>query len=216
MKNINQKENILIEIHPYEPFYNANTKTLIVGTTPPMRFTKRSELFPDDVDFYYGSRDNYFWDLMGDVFNRHFKRVNSEESIVQRKTFLEDQSIGLVDIVLEFTRKEHNALDNNLNVSRYQNIFEILRNNPHIERIFFTGYSGPNSAENLMSKHLYENKVYNSIITRSIPRHKTFKINNRLINTFSLFSPSPSSRKKYQELLSHYMILKNYLHNSNP
>lgn len=199
-----------IEIHPYEPFYNENTKALIIGTTPPMRFTQGLELMPDDVDFYYGSRDNYFWDLMGDVFNRHFKRVNSEEAIVQRKCFLEDQHVGLVDIVLEFTRKEHNASDNNLDVIRYQNIFEILMNNPSIERIFFTGYSGPNSAENLMSKHLYENKVYNSVVTRSVPRHKTFKINDRLINTFSLFSPSPSSRKKYQELLILYRILRTY------
>lgn len=199
----------MIEIHPYKPFYDDRTKVLIIGTTPPMRFTQRLNLMADDVDFYYGSRDNYFWNLIGDVFDLQFTRDNSEESIDQRKTFLKESCIGLVDIVSEFTRKENNASDNNLDVIQFQNVFEILRKNTHIQRIYFTGYSGPNSAENLMSRHLYEKQVYNKVISRSVPRHKTFKIEGRNIDSFSLFSPSPASRKKYVDLLKLYEILKN-------
>ena len=199
----------MIETHPYKPFFENKTKALIIGTTPPMRFTQKLKLYTDDVDFYYGSRDNYFWDLVGDVFGINFQRQNSESAILQRKEFLRQHNIGLVDIVLEFSRNENNASDNNLNVTKFQNIYKIMKANPLIQNVYFTGYSGPNSAESLTSKHLGAFKVYNTIISKTTPKHKVFKIDNRVINSFSLYSPSPAARKKHDDILSLYRILKN-------
>jgi G:T/U-mismatch repair DNA glycosylase len=199
----------MIETHPYKPFVDNNSKLLIIGTTPPMRFTQKLELYIDDVDFYYGSRDNYFWDLIGDVFGLNFEIKNSEEAINQRKDFLTKYRIGLVDIVLKFSRNEKNASDSNLNVQEFQNIYKILIENPQIEKVFFTGYSGSNSAESLTSTHLGEHKVYNTVLSTKTPRHKFFKINNREIHSFSLYSPSPAARKRYEDMLSLYQILKN-------
>ena len=201
----------MIEQHPYEPFIDNSTKLLIIGTTPPMRFTQRLELNEEDVDFYYGSSDNYFWDIIGDVFGERFRRDNSITSITQRKSFLKRHGLGLVDIVLEFIRLDNDASDFNLKVLKFQNIYDILRQNPQIDKVFFTGYSGPNSAESLMSKHLSEFKVYNTIISHPPPKHKIFVLDNRKIDTFSLFSPSGAARKKYSDRLNQYYILKNGL-----
>jgi len=198
----------MTEKHPYKPFLNENTKTLIIGTTPPMRFTQGLEKSPDDVDFYYGSRDNYFWDLMSDIFNTSISRNNNSQAIDERKKLLQKHNIGLIDIVLEFERTENNASDNNLHVIKFQNIYEILKTHSKIEKIFFTGYSSTRSAESLTSRHLGEYKVYNTIVSKDSPKHKKFKIENREIHSYSLYSPSPSARKKYEVILQQY---KTYL-----
>ena len=198
----------MTEKHPYKPFLDDNSKTLIIGTTPPMRFTQSLEKNPDDVDFYYGSRDNYFWDLMADIFNTSISRKNNLQAIVERKELLRKHNIGLVDIVLEFERTDNNASDNNLHVIKFQNIYEILKTHSKIEKIFFTGYSGARSAESLTSRHLGEYKVYNTIVSKDSPKHKTFKIENREIHSYSLYSPSPAARKKYEVILQQY---KTYL-----
>ena len=50
-------------IHPYREYIPENASKLIIGTIPPFRFCVSGEkrLYPRDVDFYYGSRDNGFW-----------------------------------------------------------------------------------------------------------------------------------------------------------
>ena len=199
----------MIEKHPFKPFIDDNTKTLIIGTTPPMRFTQGLEKKPDDVEFYYGSRDNYFWDLMSDIFNVSISRNNNSQAIDERKKLLQKYNIGLVDIVLEFERTENNASDNNLRVIKFQNIYDILKTYPKIEKIFFTGYSGSRSAESLTLKHLSEYKVYNTVLSKESPKHKMFKIENREIHSYSLYSPSPAARKKYDVILQQYRTFFN-------
>ena len=199
----------MIETHPYEPFVDKDTRIIIIGTTPPMRFTQKLPLNEDDVNFYYGSRDNYFWTLIGDLFEVNFLNQNSLEAVQQRKVFLIQNKIGLVDIVNEFSRSNNDASDNNLHVTKFQDIYSILKNNPQIQKVYFTGYSGPNSAESLTSRHLGERKVFNTILSHNKPKHKIFKIENRPIHSYSLYSPSPAARKKYADILVNYQVLKN-------
>jgi len=51
------------ETHPFEAFIPSGATKLIIGTIPPERFSQK-KLFCDDVNFYYGSRDNAFWELL--------------------------------------------------------------------------------------------------------------------------------------------------------
>lgn len=200
----------MIETHPFPPFFDDQTEVLIIGTTPPMRFTQvlGKKLNDNDVDFYYGSRDNYFWDFIGESFNVKLARVNSDQAIEERKELLRGNGIGLADIVFEFIRLENDASDNNLEVIRFQNLYGILSSNPLISKIFFTGFSGKNSAESLTSKHLAEHNVFNSIISKDHPKHKTFKIEDREIHSYSLFSPSPRAIavKGYTTVLNQYKL----------
>lgn len=46
--------------HPFAPEIPEGATKLIIGTMPPYRFCNTDEaLYDDDVNFYYGSRDNY-------------------------------------------------------------------------------------------------------------------------------------------------------------
>lgn len=192
----------MVERHPYKPFLNNKTKTLIIGTSPPMRFTQRLEMEKDDVDFYYGSCDNYFWDLIGDVFNVKLSRENSDSAIEQRKNVLMKHSIGLIDIIYEFERKEKNASDNNLDVFKYSDLIAILKENKNISKIFFTG----RATESMVSNYLGQNKIYNTIISKDSPKQKVFQIQERKITSITLFSPSPRAIavKSYDTVLKQY------------
>ncbi|MBD5164574.1 hypothetical protein [Helicobacter sp.] len=61
-----------ISIHPYKPHICQGATKLIIGTIPPYRFCTNGikKLDDGDIDFYYGSRDNYFWDLMSEITNQ--------------------------------------------------------------------------------------------------------------------------------------------------
>jgi len=190
------------ERHPYKPFFDDNTKTLIIGTTPPMRFTQELEKKNDDVDFYYGSSDNYFWDLIGDVFNVKLLRENSELAVEQRKSLLSKHSVGLFDIVYEFERKEKNASDDNIYVFKYSDLIKILEENKNISKIFFTG----GATESMVSKYLGQHKIYNTIISKDSPKQKVFQIKERKITSITLISPSPRAIavKSYDAVLKQY------------
>lgn len=70
-------------LHPFEPFVPKNSTKLIIGTIPPPRFCKnQNNILFDDVYFYYGSQDNYFWPILGDIFNVKFDYNNSENAIL--------------------------------------------------------------------------------------------------------------------------------------
>lgn len=196
----------MIEKHPYAPFINENTTKLIIGTTPPQRFTNeelKNTINSDDVDFFYGSRDNYFWEIIGKVFDIEFSYENNEKSKNERKKFLANNKIGMMDIVSEFKRSMSDASDNNLNVLSYQNLVEILKKYPKINEIYFTG----GKTESFVSDHLAEHRVFNTIIEKK-PMTKKFKVDGREVFSYTLYSPSPAARKTFEDRVLNYKRLK--------
>ncbi len=194
--------------HPYSPVFSKNTTALIIGTTPPARFCNPNEPFKeDDVNFYYGSRDNLFWIILGEITKTDFAFNSSKQAIKQRKDFLQKRNIGIVDILGKFQRIDNSASDNALEAVEYQDILGILNNSPSIENIFLTG----KKTESFMSRYLGENKIYNTIISKKVPVQKQFKLSDRRnIISYTLFSPSPKTlrRKTDDDILDQY---KKYL-----
>ena len=82
-------------VHPYEPFVSAGATKLIIGTIPPYRFCIEPQALRDgDVDFYYGSRDNAFWRLIGQATGENFDYENTAHAVEQRKAFLTERKSG--------------------------------------------------------------------------------------------------------------------------
>ena len=79
-----------ISKHPYKAFIPEGADKLIIGSIPPYRFCHQDKerLFATDVNFYYGSKDNCFWDLLSDIQDIKLERINSEEAIKERKQLL--------------------------------------------------------------------------------------------------------------------------------
>lgn len=126
------------ETHPWIRFpKNNNATKLILGSFPPQRFTKKHKsLKYNDVDFFYGSIDNTFWDLFCKTQNIEINWRNDLESF---KKYLLNNSWMISDIILETKRKNTTSLDRDLDVQSWniEVIKDILKKNK-IETIYFT------------------------------------------------------------------------------
>jgi G:T/U-mismatch repair DNA glycosylase len=188
----------MTEIHPFKPYIPEKTKKLIIGTIPPERFSK-NELFKDDVNFYYGSRDNSFWELLKVIFDVDFLKINNIEEIEKRKKFLATNKIGICDILLETSRKNGSSLDKALNVFKYLDIVEILNNNPSIDTLVYTSAEG--GVKSFMTKYLkekYAKEVCHKTVNKK-ERTYQLKINDKVYNIVILYSPSPTALRSLGE-----------------
>ncbi|WP_187648210.1 DNA-deoxyinosine glycosylase [Nitrosophilus labii] len=151
----------MIEYHPFEPIVFEDSKILVLGSFPSFDSFKNS--------FYYGHKHNQFWRLLADIFNDIVPN-NIEEKII----FLKKHKIALWDMVKSCKRES--SLDSTLKHIEINDIETFLKENPSIEKIYFTGRK---------SQELFE---------------KNFSHLN--IKRYYLPSPSPAYRKlRYEEKL---------------
>ncbi|MEE2771050.1 MAG: uracil-DNA glycosylase family protein, partial [Bacteroidota bacterium] len=177
--------------HPYPPFIPENATKLIVGTLPPPRFTKR-QFKPDDVDFCYGSRDGLLWIVLDRIFDLHLKFENTEEAIFQRKQFLRNRGVGICDVVESSRREKIDASDLGMQKVELRDMVKILRKNPKIETLLFTGGNSKNGPEYFFRRYLRNNHphIKLKLVSKEAPKIHQFVLDGRLINTVSLIAPS--------------------------
>lgn len=73
-------------IHPFEPFYNTDSKILILGSFPSVKSRENN--------FYYGHIRNRFWKVLARVF------CDVEpKTLPQKKAFLKKHKIALFDVI---------------------------------------------------------------------------------------------------------------------
>lgn len=129
--------------HVIEPFYNENSKVLILGTIP----SPKSR----EAGFYYAHPQNRFWKVLSEILNETFP-----ETIIQRKELLLKHSIALWD-VLESCEIE-GASDSSIKNPKPNNINKII-NESDIKAIFTTG----KKAETLYNKYCLEKTKFTCI-----------------------------------------------------
>lgn len=107
----------LIEIHPYNDreVIPPDTKTLIIGTAPPPRFSNPACGGERDLDvsFFYGSEENYLW---WEILNSIAKDIEADqlftdedtkqECIGKMRGFLKRRRMWMRDILQRYQRKE--------------------------------------------------------------------------------------------------------------
>ncbi|PZD77320.1 uracil-DNA glycosylase family protein [Mesonia sp. K7] len=198
---------MFIHQHPYPPFIPKDANKLIVGTLPPPRFTT-GDLKPNDVDFCYGSSDGQLWQILGKIFKIDFLHENTEAAILQRKNFLEREKIGICDMVEVAYRDKIDASDLGILKPKLRPMIEILRENPSIETLLFTGGNSRNGPEYLFRRLL---KSYRDIQLKKVsletPKIHQFLLEGRSIKTVSLTAPSGSANRAVGSM-SLYKFLK--------
>ncbi len=156
------------ESHPFSPIIDENSKVLILGTFPSFKSLERG--------FYYSHPQNVFWRLLSDVF-----KEPQPNSVEEKISFLKRNKIALWDMVATCSRES--SLDSSLSGVEPNDIEDLLKRYPNIERLFFTGRKAQSIFEKFFG-HL------------DITRHY-------------LPSPSPANRKiSYQEKLKAYRSIK--------
>jgi G:T/U-mismatch repair DNA glycosylase len=128
-----------VETHPYntsEPIPKG-TRLLIVGTSPPLRFSNgNSERSKGDINFYYGSRDNQLWsEIMPKVYEQA-PSLDTRGAIVE---FLKAHKIWMVDVLEKYRRNKPNASDHELRPDVFTKFAPIFRQNHEVDTVIFTG-----------------------------------------------------------------------------
>lgn len=176
----------MTDYHPFEPFIPANATKLIIGTIPPPRFClPNPDLSENDVDFYYGSEDNNFWCLIGEVFETNFVKENIPEAITQRKDFLKKHNMGIADIIKSCKRKNNLAADDKIENPKYKEIDSVLLKNKKIDTLIYTSGFVKKCMHNII-------KTSHSIKKENW-RSQEVKISGKSYKVHILYSPSPQA-----------------------
>lgn len=195
---------MFFHFHPYEPFLNEDTKTIIMGTLPPPRFCL-NEYKKEDVLFCYGSKDNLLWKVLDKIYNLKLSYDNSNKAIIQRKEFLIKHHIGICDIVESCNREKIDASDIGMLDVNLRDILTYIKKYKNIETIIFTGGYCKNSPEYFLKQILKNNRIDYIQTKNEIPKESVFEFQNRKIKTVSLTSPSNAANRsigandKYKE-----------------
>ena len=99
---------MFIHQHPYKPYIPEAADKLIVGTIPPPRFST-GKLFPEDVNFCYGSKYGLLWPILDTIYDLDLNYRNELTAVTQRKRFLNDFNIGICDMVERCEREKKDA-----------------------------------------------------------------------------------------------------------
>jgi G:T/U-mismatch repair DNA glycosylase len=185
---------VFLHKHPYKPFIQNDTKKLIVGTLPPPRFST-GDLLEKDVDFCYGSYYNSLWLYIDKIHDLKLRYDNSLEAIEERKQFLIKQKIGICDIVESAHREKIDASDLGMTNIKLRDIIDYLKQYPKIDTLLFTGGNSKNGPEYFFRRLIRDYKITLKAVSNEVPRIHSFQLENRMIKTVSLTSPSGSANR---------------------
>ena len=196
-----------ISKHPYEPYVPKWATKLIIGTIPPYRFCVNSQkIEKDDVLFYYGSRDNYLWDIFAELSNHKLDKANTDVAIKQRKELLDKFRIGITDIIATCIHKDGKSDDASLQNIKFKDIEKLLADNPKIDTLLYTS----DFVKRLMNEKF---ETYHNIVDKNA-REYSININNKKYRVIILYSPSPTAlrglgkggEEKRKEQYSKYIL----------
>ena len=110
-------------VHPIEPFYQENSKILILGSFPSVK--SREQMF------FYGHSQNRFWRVISSIFGEKVPN-----SIEEKKVLLKNNGIALWDVIhsCEITGSSDSSIKN----ARPNDISKILKS-ANIQKIFVNG-----------------------------------------------------------------------------
>ena len=183
----------IVSKHPYVKYVPKNANKLIIGTMPPYRFCNNERnLCEEDVDFFYGSKDNYFWEILGNLTQKNLSFENTKSAVKERKDLLSSLNVAITDIVLECEHKNGNSDDNSLEeiVFNTDVLKDILDNND-IDTLIYTSLK----VKSLMYQ---ATKSYHSW-SKDNKREGRIIIDGKEYKVIVLYSPSPSAKRRVND-----------------
>ena len=88
IKAINQREKIILQhiCHPIPPFFDDDSKILILGSFPSVKSREQG--------FFYGHPQNRFWKVIAGVFEK-----NVPQTIEEKKALLKECGVAVWDVI---------------------------------------------------------------------------------------------------------------------
>ncbi|MDR0682317.1 MAG: hypothetical protein LBG15_10800 [Dysgonamonadaceae bacterium] len=172
------------EKHPWNWYLPSGAKTIIIGTFPPA-------IRNWSYDFFYPNKNNYFWKIMAEIAGQELRYFSGNEAVRERKKILNQLQTGLSDMGKTIRRTKNSSLDENLEVVEYMDIFQLLDENPFVNKIIFTSSSGKSSAIRWFRDYLSEKGICYKIPKGPRPLRSQVNINGKTIDVTLLYSTSP-------------------------
>ena len=153
----------MIVKHSIPPFYNKDSKVLILGSMPSVKSR--------EANFYYMHPQNRFWKILEIVFNETIG-----DTINLKKAFLEKHHIALWDVIASC--EINGSDDSSIKNVQVNNLNRIIKNSK-IKYIFTTG----KKAYNLYNKYcLKETSIEAIYLFSSSPANCAMSIDNLVTN----------------------------------
>lgn len=150
-----------MEYHTIKPFYNKDSKVLILGSFPSVKSREEG--------FYYAHPQNRFWRVLSSVF---------EEEIVDKKEFLKKHKIALFDVCASCEIK--GSSDASIKEVVPNDIEEILKESG-IKQIILNG----KTASKLYQKYMKDIKVPSITLPSTSPANASFSL-EKLIKEYKI------------------------------
>lgn len=176
--------------HPFKPIIFQHSKSLLIGTLP-----------PETAPFYFSNSSNTrLWDILyaiakdEDTVPRNKYLISEKEKI----KILENLSLSLTDIILDFDRKDmYSVQDSDIIPYSYNNIKSLIAGTEITQLLFLY----KNAALWFLHSLKEENPIPINQIRNEIhsPEFLTFNLNGRQISCTVL--PMPLNRGKKGETL---------------
>lgn len=199
------KDKYDIESHPFETLINPDTKLLVVGTFPTYK-----ENYRDTYTFFYAGKDNNFWRIIEQVFTHTFRYNRGNKAVEERKQFLTQNKIGMTDMHEKCYRINQKSGDEFLYPIILKDIFSLLNQPNSIERIILTSRTEIFGALGLLKTYFLQHDFELEELERRSDNilEGGFKHNNKYINIFVPYSPSPRVLEKrnitFEEVVKMY------------
>lgn len=171
------------ETHPWKWFAPHNSKILIVGTFPT---SKRNWSY----NFFYPNIANLFWKIMAKIAKTELKYFSGAKAVIERKKILQKLSVAISDMGYKIIRNDDSSLDEKLVVIEYMDIFNIIKENPGIDKVIFTSSSGNVSASKWFEEFLESRNIFHKFPKGIKPVKSEIVINNKKVNIVIAYSPS--------------------------
>ncbi len=120
--------------HPFKPFFNADSKILILGSFPSVKSR--------ELGFYYQNKNNRFWRIFEKNFNEKLIFDDKNLQIKRQKDFLKRYKIALWDVFQMCFIK--GSSDLSIKGAKFNDIEKLLAKS-RITHIFITGKTAYNA-----------------------------------------------------------------------
>ena len=150
-----------MEYHTIKPFYNKDSKVLILGSFPSVKSREEG--------FYYAHPQNRFWRVLSSVF---------EEEIVDKEEFLKKHKIALFDVCASCEIK--GSSDASIKEVVPNDIEGILKESG-IKQIILNG----KTASKLYQKYMKDIKVPSITLPSTSPANASFSL-EKLIKEYKI------------------------------
>ena len=135
------------------------------------------------------------WPILDQIFQLDLIYENSPEAIQQRKTFLQEQHIGVCDIVESARRDKVDASDLGMQEVELRDLLTVLIDHPSIDTLIFTGGNSKNGPEYFFRRLIKETSITLETVSLEVPRIYRFDWAGRSIRTVSLTAPSGAANR---------------------